>query len=439
MWQRLYMMWRLGATPWVMTRVRKEPGVARVTLRVNRSWTRLGRPRSRLSRMTSSKNSRPRTGASNTWVRLTSIWRSESRVGEASGVILRCERQREPLPPAIEERLDVRLAEAVADGLKSARVATAQEAVVQGREGEPTSRELPLRPLVAVEAALEGIRGVAVNLDEGRAPLGVDEGDGVMVHADRFPAIGKVDVAAAHLLGGGPGVRPLLRDPHQDYPGGGGEPIPVALDHVILAFPFLELEPGNAPGLAPRPQPSLEGLGDLPEHCRRGDRLPARVQQEAPYTPFALQARVITVRYSRSTQFTSKVTCSLISSATLGMGSPSGGESRKRYHPPGVRGKRKAPPRTFPLLIGLRRSFASVSLIGCISMVVRFEIPLTRMIRDPLLRRNGAFTALLVLAFLSLGLVCAANHEMWGDELPFEVYSKGVQIGKGGVPSRVTD
>ena len=78
-WQRLYATWTLGATPGVTTRVRNRPGVVRVIRRVNSSWTRLGRPRSRLSRMISSKNSRPRTGRSNTWVRLTSIWRIDNR------------------------------------------------------------------------------------------------------------------------------------------------------------------------------------------------------------------------------------------------------------------------------------------------------------------------------------------------------------------------
>src|ERR1700728_308550 len=62
-----------------MTRVRNSPGVFLVTTRSNTSCTRSGRPRSRLSRMISSKNSRPRTSRSKICVRLTSICFEEQR------------------------------------------------------------------------------------------------------------------------------------------------------------------------------------------------------------------------------------------------------------------------------------------------------------------------------------------------------------------------
>src|SRR5262249_11497784 len=68
----------LGWTPSVRMGVAKRPGVRRLMRRSKRSWTRSGRPRSRLSRMTSSKNWRPCTGRSKTWVRLTSSCRIES-------------------------------------------------------------------------------------------------------------------------------------------------------------------------------------------------------------------------------------------------------------------------------------------------------------------------------------------------------------------------
>src|SRR5437762_1719486 len=74
-------MCRLGLTPSVMTRVRypcNGAGVLRVVRCGNRRLTRLGRPRSRLSRITSSKKCRPWTGLSKTWVRLTSTCQSES-------------------------------------------------------------------------------------------------------------------------------------------------------------------------------------------------------------------------------------------------------------------------------------------------------------------------------------------------------------------------
>src|SRR2546425_7508765 len=68
-----YWMCSLGGTPLWITRVRNSPGVLFVTTRSKMSWTRSGRPRSRLSRMISSNNSRPRKGRSKIGVRLTSI------------------------------------------------------------------------------------------------------------------------------------------------------------------------------------------------------------------------------------------------------------------------------------------------------------------------------------------------------------------------------
>jgi hypothetical protein len=57
-----------GVTPWVRMQVRNRPGVRRVIRRSKISWTSSGRPRSRFSRITGSKNSRPCTGRSSTWV-----------------------------------------------------------------------------------------------------------------------------------------------------------------------------------------------------------------------------------------------------------------------------------------------------------------------------------------------------------------------------------
>ena len=61
----------------VITRVRNRPGVLRVILRLKISCTSSGRPRSRFSRMTCSKNRRPWTGRSSTWVNENSACRIE--------------------------------------------------------------------------------------------------------------------------------------------------------------------------------------------------------------------------------------------------------------------------------------------------------------------------------------------------------------------------
>ena len=63
--------------PWVSTRVRKRPGVFFVTRRSKTSWTMSGRPRSRFSRMISSKKMRPLSGRSRICVKENSAGRMD--------------------------------------------------------------------------------------------------------------------------------------------------------------------------------------------------------------------------------------------------------------------------------------------------------------------------------------------------------------------------
>ena len=106
--------------------------------------------------MISSKNSRPRTGRSNTWVRLTSIWahlhlEDRQAVGEARGLLGGGERQRQPGQPAREERFDVQRVKPVADLVQRGRIGAVPEPVVQGGEADPPVAKLALGPLVPVE------------------------------------------------------------------------------------------------------------------------------------------------------------------------------------------------------------------------------------------------------------------------------------------------
>ena len=67
-----------GSTPLVSTLVRNVPGVRLVTFRSKTSATWEGRPMSRWSRITPSKNARPAWGRSNTRVSDTSNCRKAS-------------------------------------------------------------------------------------------------------------------------------------------------------------------------------------------------------------------------------------------------------------------------------------------------------------------------------------------------------------------------
>ena len=80
---------RLGVTPWVITRVRNRLWVLwRRPLKIRRSKTnetRSGRPTSRFSRMTVSKNTRPEAGRSSMWVRRTPLAGWTGRIGSRPG------------------------------------------------------------------------------------------------------------------------------------------------------------------------------------------------------------------------------------------------------------------------------------------------------------------------------------------------------------------
>lgn len=175
--------------------------------------------------------------------------------------------------PPVEEGLDVRWAQAVTDLLERRGVGAGEEPVVQGDDADPLVPELPLRPLVPVEAALHGVRGVAAHLQEGGPPRGIEHVDVVMIHADGLPAVGEVDVAPPPLFRGGPGLGLLLRHTDADHAVGAPEPRAVPLHHRVLPLALVELDPGDALAGRPGAEAPLERLRDLPEGRRRGDVL----------------------------------------------------------------------------------------------------------------------------------------------------------------------
>jgi hypothetical protein len=60
--------------------------------------------------------------------------------------------------------------------------------------------ELPPGALVAVGALHRHVGGVAAGLEDAPAPLGIQEVDVVVFHADGFPAVGEMDVASPYRL-----------------------------------------------------------------------------------------------------------------------------------------------------------------------------------------------------------------------------------------------
>ncbi len=217
-------------------------------------------------------------------------------IAEPRRLILRRQGQGQLGQPSAEEALDVGRAQPVADRLQRGRIRATQEPIVQGDTRDPAPLELPLGPLVAVETDLDRIGGVAAHLDEGRAPLVIDDVDVVVVHAHRLAAEGEVHPAPLLRLARRPARGALLRDPHQDDARGPGEPRSILFNKIILLpILFLEFNPRHAPGLRPGPQPRAEGLGDPSEQRGRGNPPAPHPAQERHHPALALQAGHVAV------------------------------------------------------------------------------------------------------------------------------------------------
>src|SRR5262249_36525445 len=146
--------------------VRKVPGVSQRTRRPKMISTFSGRPRSRLSAISASKNDRARCGASKTTVRETSTCRIEhshqypaSRSVLPNGIGIRCSHRwaNTSMVPGLQP---------VADLLQPGRVIAGREAVGQLGEGDAGLGCLPLGPLVPVDPDLGRVREVGADLDE---------------------------------------------------------------------------------------------------------------------------------------------------------------------------------------------------------------------------------------------------------------------------------
>src|ERR1700730_12304890 len=111
-------------------RVRTRAGVRRVIRRLKISWTSSGRPRSRFSRITCSKNSRPCTG------------KDRHIVAEAGLLIRGGERVGEGAPPLARQGVDRLARQAVADLAKPLGVGAAQHPIGERLIGDALPLQL---------------------------------------------------------------------------------------------------------------------------------------------------------------------------------------------------------------------------------------------------------------------------------------------------------
>ena len=137
------------------------------------------------------------------------------------------------LPPG-EDGLDLGRRKRVARLLHRCRIGTPQEAIVQGGETAALPGELALGPLMPVEPDLDGVGGVATDLDKGGAPLRVQEINVVVIDVDRFAKEREVAEPPGLLLRGSPGRRPVLGHANEDAAGPAGPFRAVGFDDLSL-------------------------------------------------------------------------------------------------------------------------------------------------------------------------------------------------------------
>ncbi len=137
------------------------------------SDTRSGRPKSRLSRITSSKNTRPDRGGPGLGEGELGLQDREV-IAVAGPAVRGGERVREPGQPFAHEPVDLGRVEPVADPLEP--LGSSQEAnpLSSGVEADPGLGGLAFGPLVAVQAHLGVVGKVGAELDEERPEVLVD-------------------------------------------------------------------------------------------------------------------------------------------------------------------------------------------------------------------------------------------------------------------------
>ena len=201
---------------------------------------------------------------------------------------------RQPLP---QQRVDLGGREAVAELLQPSGVGAAQDAVVQGLEGDPFLGQLPLDVLVAVDAELGVVGEVGAELEEERAEVLVDAVEVEVVdhgRASHDPGVGLPGVGIAALLGA-EDRRLLLGLAHEDDPLGAVELGVVLLGDVVLALPLGEGDQGDLFLLDEALDRGDEGLAHRVHEGRGGEGLAAVEAEEGGDAAVGLQPGLIDV------------------------------------------------------------------------------------------------------------------------------------------------
>src|SRR5436190_2270546 len=175
---------------------------------------------------------------------------------------------RHPAEPLAKHRVDLRRVQGIREALHATGIRAGSNAVVEWLVGDPSLRELPFEPFVAIETELRRVGKVRAELDEQWTEVAVQEIDIVVVdgrlRADD-PRIARA-VGPPALLGAEDTVL-LLRLADKEDPFVAGELGQVLVRDVVFPLPLFERDEIDALRLGE----ALHGVDKSPTHLRDHD------------------------------------------------------------------------------------------------------------------------------------------------------------------------
>jgi len=204
---------------------------------------------------------------------------------------------REAVQPLAKEGVDLLGRQPVAQRLQTLRVGARQDPVVEGLEGDPPLRQLPLHVLVAVEAELGGVGEVGAELQEERPEVPIHGIEVKVINHGRRahqPGIGLPGHRVPALLGADH-RRLFLGPPHEHHALRSGEALQVLRHHVVFPLALRERDERHPLLGHERVDRGYERLADGLHQRRRGEGLPAVPPKEGGHPALVLQPRHVGV------------------------------------------------------------------------------------------------------------------------------------------------
>ena len=214
-------------------------------------------------------------------------------------LVVRAERQRQPVQPPLGEHRDGARLRPVADLLQRGRVVAGREPVGQLPVAEPGAGGLPLGPLMAVDPDLGRVGEVGADLDERRPEALIPQVEVVAGHPPVSLGEGELRRRGAGFPPvSGPDPLELLRHPDRRHPRavGRGLPVQVRAHHVRLAVLLREPDPRDVVSVGERGHRTAEPLPHLVEDRRRGNRQAQVLRHERHDLPAGLQDRHVSIQ-----------------------------------------------------------------------------------------------------------------------------------------------